>query len=153
MASKGTFPGGYVVMDPAALATLLRSPQGPVIKDVFRRADAVVAEAKRICPVYVPPDEWTRSHRTRRPGTLRDSIVKRIAEQDGQPIVLVGSNDPVALFVHEGTVAHQITARKAPALVFRGRDGNLVRIPKPRSVNHRGTRPNRFLVLALRVFR
>lgn len=146
----GTF-GNYVVIDPVKLAEVLRGPNGPVVRDLVEAGELVKAEAKRLVGVYQPPDAYSAANRKRRPGTLRDSIVKRVVDIDGSPAVLVGSEDPIALWHHEGTQPHVIRARRAPMLVFFWpRVGRVVAFPR---VNHPGTQPNRFLSNALAVLR
>lgn len=146
----GTF-GSYVVIDPVKLAEVLRGPNGPVVRDLIEAGELVKREAQRLVGVYRPPDAYSAAHRKRRPGTLRDSIVKRVVDVDGGPGVLVGSEDPIALWHHEGTVPHIIRARRAPLLVFFWpRVGRVVAFPR---VNHPGTQPNRFLTNALAVLR
>lgn len=150
MTSRGTF-GTYVNIDPVKLAEFMRSPNGPVIRDLIERGERVKIEAQRLVGVYEPPDDYSASHRERRPGTLRDSIVKRVADVDGQPAVIVGSDDSIALWHHEGTQPHTITPKRASALVFFWpKVGHVVRLL---SVNHPGTKPNRFLTNALNVLR
>lgn len=135
-----------VVMNPVALAELLRGPGGPVYRMQIENGELVKLEAQRLCPVgQVQPG----SSRSRAPGTLRDSIVKRIREDSQGPVVEVGSNDPVALWVHEGTTPHEI--RGNPLLVFFwAKAGRVVALPR---VNHPGNRPNRFLIQALEILR
>jgi hypothetical protein len=143
---SGSF-GGHVVIDPRKLAEFMRSPSGPTFRYLIEVGEKVKTEAMQECPVFDPPDAYTASHRARRPGTLRDSIVKRVTTLNGQPAVLVGSDDPVALWVHEGTVPHVIAAVRAPMLVFFWK--RLGRVVAFLQVNHPGTQPNRFLVRAL----
>lgn len=133
-------------MNPAALAQLLRGPTGPVYRKMIEDANLVKNEARRLAPVHQPqPGE----RRARRPGTLRDSIVTRVTEEGGEVAVYVGSNDPVALFVTEGTVPHRIEGN--PLLVFYWpKEGQVVYF---HHVNHPGTRPNRFLLDALNILR
>lgn len=144
--TSGPF-GVRVVMDPAALAALLRGPSGPVYRRVLEDANLVKREAQRLAPVG---KSGFGSRSSRRPGTLRDSIVVRIMSAAGGDIAAqVGSSDPVALFVHEGTVPHTIEGN--PLLVFYwAKAGKVVAF---RRVNHPGTQPNRFLVQALGVLR
>lgn len=156
MTSKGTF-GSYVTIDPLKLAEFIRSPEGPVFRRLIEDGEAVKDEAKRLVGVYDPPDGYSAANRLgpnrqpRPPGTLRDSIVKRVVEQDGAPAVLVGSEDPIALIHHEGTQPHTITPVRAPMLVFYWKKaGGVVRAFR---VNHPGTQPNRFLLNALNVLR
>lgn len=142
-----------VQMDPVALAAFIRSPSGPVFRDLVTKGELVKQEARRRVGVYKPDprDPFAARRIARRaPGTLRDSIVKRVARQpDGLPVILVGSDDPIALLHHEGTSAHTIVARRAPRLVFWSRKHqHVVRV---RRVRHPGTAPNRYLTDALRV--
>jgi hypothetical protein len=135
-----------VVMNPAALAELLRGPNGPVYRMQLENGELVKREAQRLCPVAKPEPG---ARRARAPGTLRDSIVKRIRQGPEGPIVEVGSEDPVALWVHEGTQPHLIEGN--PLLVFFwAKAGRVVAFPR---VNHPGNAPNRFLVQALEVLR
>jgi hypothetical protein len=148
--AAGTF-GARVVLNPVKLAEVLRGPNGPVTRHLIVLGEKVKIKAIQECPVYVPPDPYTAAHRQRRPGTLRDSIVKRVVEGPLGVTILVGSDDPVSLWVHEGTVAHTITARLKPLLVFFSKRANgVIRV---KSVNHPGTQPNRFLIRALEVIR
>jgi hypothetical protein len=135
-----------VVMRPAALAELLRGPSGPVYRMQLENGELVKREAQRLCPVGTVPPGGSRA---RAPGTLRDSIVKRIREDSQGPVVEVGSSDPVALWVHEGTQPHIINGN--PLLVFFwAKAGRVVALPR---VNHPGTQPNRFLLQALEILR
>lgn len=148
MALGGTF-SGRVVMDPGEVARLMRSPTGPVMREMLRDGQRVKAEAQRRVGVYSPPPAGPR--RARAPGTLRDSIVTRLVTSGGQPFVEVGSEDEIALWHHEGTVPHPIVPRNAKRLVFwSARAGRVV---YARKVNHPGTRPNRYLTDSLSVIR
>lgn len=133
-------------MNPAKLAEVLRGPNGPVVRDLIKAGEDVKTEAKRLVRVHKPvPGE----RRKRRPGTLRDSIVKRVTEQGGNPVVQVGSDDPIALIEHEGTPPHVITGN--PKLVFYWpKAGGVVVFPK---VNHPGTTGSKYLTRALEVLR
>lgn len=134
-------------VDPAALASFLRDEDSGLFRYLVIQGDKVKDEAQRIVGVYEPPPAGPV--RKRRPGTLRDSIVKRVVREGGGYVIVVGSDDEIALWHHEGTVPHVIRAVNAPRLVFwSGREGKVVyRI----AVNHPGTQPNRFLVDALAV--
>jgi hypothetical protein len=145
-------PDGYrVIVDPQKLAEILRSPNGPVMRSMIESGELVKQEARRLVGVY-QPDAYSAANRKRRPGTLRDSIVKRVlVGPGGQPEVHVGSDDKIALWHHEGTVPHTIRPRSKPLLVFFWpRVGHVVSF---KSVNHPGTQPNRFLTKALAVLR
>lgn len=137
-----------VVLDPRKLAELLRSPQGVVARRLIEDAELVKQEAQRRVGVYDPPPEGPP--RARRPGTLRDSIVKRVVTTAGGDIAVeVGSSDPIALIHHEGTEPHIIAARNAPRLVFYWSvAGGVVAFTH---VNHPGTKPNRYLTDSLAV--
>lgn len=150
MVARGSF-GSYVQIDPAKLADFMRSPSGPVLRDQMEAGELVKREAQRRVGVYQPPDAYSAMHRARRPGTLRDHIVKRIGQVGGDPAVLVGSDDPITLWHHEGTPPHVIRARVKPRLVFYW--PRLGRVVAFKQVNHPGTRPNRFLTEALSVLR
>lgn len=142
----GTF-GTYVKLDPVKLAELLRGPNGPVFRRLIEDGELVKIEAKRLVGVS-QPDPIPRK-KPRRPGTMRDGIVKRFADVNGDAVVMVGSNDPAALYHHEGTQPHTIRASRAPMLVFYWPKAGRVMVV--RQVQHPGTRPNRFLTNALRV--
>jgi len=91
---RGTF-GTYVVIDPRALQTLLESTNGPVVRDLLRRGARVKARAQTLVGVYEPPPD-PQLRRPRRPGTLRDSIVVRLARGGRWGVAaIVGSDDPI----------------------------------------------------------
>jgi hypothetical protein len=126
-------------MDPAKLAELLRGPNGPVMRRLIQDGEFVKDRAKQYVRVHKPvPGE----RRKRRPGTLRDSIVKRIRSAG---VVEVGSEDDIALIEHEGSHPHVITGN--PRLVFFWpKVGRVVAFPK---VNHPGTTGSKYLTRAL----
>lgn len=137
-----------VSVDPQAVAAFIRSPNGPVVRYFIVQGERVKQEAQRLVGVYQPPPAGPS--RARRPGTLRDEIVKRFKQTPTGFVIEVGVfNDPVALWHHEGTQPHIIVPRRATRLVFwSGRAGRVVYAKR---VSHPGTRPNRFLVNALAV--
>jgi hypothetical protein len=138
----GTMPA-YVRVDGAAVAQILRDPNGPMARQLLIDGEIVRQGARRRVGVYRPRPGPTRR---RRPGTLRDSIIKRLAIE-GTLVVFVGSYDNVALLHHEGTVPHTILPRNAKWLVFYSeRVGRVVYVKR---VHHPGTRPNRYLTDAL----
>lgn len=139
--ARGTF-GVYVVIRPAALQRLLESPTGPVTRDLLVRGERVKVRAQQLVGVHEPQ---AGERRGRRPGTLRDSIVKRLARNGKGVACIVGSEDPIALWHHEGTVPHRIVPRNARLLRFVSGG----RVVYARGVNHPGTQPNRFLTDAL----
>lgn len=135
--------------DPAGMNQLLRSESGTVVRHLLVLGDRVQSNARNRVGVSKPdPVPRRKPHM---PGTLRASIVKRLAYRGSNPVVLVGvfggEAATYAAFVHEGTVPHQITARRAPRLVFYwSRTGRVMYV---RTVQHPGTRPQRFLTEAL----
>lgn len=131
---------------PGQISALLNGPQGPVYRRLIEDAERVKVEAQRLVGVHQPvPGE----RRSRRPGTLRDSIVKRPAMEGDTITFVVGSDDPIALLHHEGTQPHVIAARRKPRLVFFW--PKVGRVVSFKRVNHPGTKPNRYLTDALRV--
>lgn len=146
MALGPNFTG--VVIDSQKLAELIRGPSGPVVRELLEAGEMVKREAQRRVGVYQPPDAYSAAHRRRRPGTLRDKIVKRLVVGGPKGVVVqVGADDPVALIHHEGTHPHVIAARRRPLLVFYW--PKVGRVVAMRSVNHPGTSPNRYLTDAL----
>lgn len=149
---------GYVVLDPVAVNNLLRGSTGPVVRELFVAGEIVRQEAKRLVGVSNRNEAGGRVRgkggkfvKQRKPGTLRDSIVKRLVDKGGMPTMQVGSDDPIALWHHEGTQPHIIRAKNAPMLVFYwARVGRTVAF---KQVHHPGTKPNRFLINALKVLR
>ena len=146
----GSFEGMFIV-NPRQMKILLESEQGPVYRDLMKRGRRVQKEAKERVGVYKPhPNDPLAGYRKRRPGTLRDSIVvRRLRTEGGSDLVVaVGSEDKIAMIHHEGTIPHQIRARRVPNLVFYSPAfGRVIRKP---SVQHPGTKPNRFLTDSLR---
>lgn len=136
-----------LITDGAVLAAVLRGPEGPVTRYLIERATVFQAAARRQAPV--------------RSGCLRGSIVKRFeTTPEGTAIRIVSDTRPCSptrtaysLFVHEGTAPHQIVAKNGGVLAFfwaNGPDG-----PGTyyfRSVQHPGTKANRFLADNLYLF-
>jgi hypothetical protein len=144
-----------VVMDGKALAILLRSTSGPVMRHMIREGEAVKQQAKRLVGVSKPDGLEgypNRKPRGRAHGALRASIVKRVRVGVRGPYVEVGSDDKIALWHHEGTRPHKIPLSPKPPgkwLLFK-KSGVVV---WAKQVRHPGTKPNRFLTNALRVLR
>ena len=159
MAPRGiNFKGVTVDLFPQQMSELLAGPRGPVYRAMIVNAEAVRQEAKRLVGVSKPRPGGLRRDSggrflagQRKPGTLRDSIVKRPVTLRGDVAFIVGSNDPIALIHHEGTKPHVIRARRAPMLVFYW--DKVGRVVHFKHVNHPGTKPNRYLLKALKVIR
>jgi hypothetical protein len=79
--------------NPAGIARLLTDPSGPVMRDMIRRAEAVLAQAHALL---------ARSEHT---GTLAESLQVRVA--DGA--VGVGSDLPECVYLHNGTGPQHVT--------------------------------------------
>lgn len=124
---------GEIRVDGTALAAFVRSPDGPVMRDLMRRAERVQLGAR----VYAPK-------RTRR---LEKGIVKRPRPYAAAgPEVAITSTVSYTLFVHNGTPPHVIYPNRAKALRFPGSGGVIVFAKK---VNHPGNRGVPFLTMAL----
>lgn len=78
-----------VVIDVSALRDMFSGSNGAVVLDLRRRGNAVLREAKRLCPADT--------------GTLRKSLTLEIGSDGGLPYAAVGSNLEYAIYVHEGT--------------------------------------------------
>ena len=138
-----------VIMNPAALAELLRGPTGPVYRRMIEDGDLVKAEARRLCGVHVP-DPWGRP-KNRKPGALRDSINKRVVSSSAGVTVEVGTDDPVGLFQEQGTPPHIIVPKgKTPLLFFLKGDSE---VTAAMVVHHPGTPAKHWLTKALDVLR
>jgi hypothetical protein len=129
-----------IVLDGARMAALLRSPAGPVGRHMIERAEIVKQAAKA-----------KANHKT---GCLEDSIVKRVEEDPvtGFRIRIVADTTPCsperksyALWVHEGSQPHAITAREGGVLSFVSHGERIF----AKSVQHPGYKGNKFLSDAL----
>lgn len=112
---------------------LLRGEQGPVFRDLVKTAEKVRVRAKEL----VGKD----THQ------LERRIVKRFVRVSGEVVAEVGSEQPYALVHHEGSKPHTIFPKKAKVLRFTTKSGDTVFAS---SVNHPGTKANKFLTDALR---
>jgi hypothetical protein len=85
-----------VTLNRAGLERVLVSPTGPVMQNMFRRGQSVLAIAKATCPVHL--------------GALQQSLKATVTSQGFRSIVEVGSDLPELLYVEEGTgPAHEPT--------------------------------------------
>lgn len=137
--------GVRVVIDSDKVRRYFLESGGDVVRFMLQQGERVKIGAQRRVGVYDPPPAGPT--RARRPGTLRDSIVKRFTTTGDTVVVEVGSEDPIALWHHEGTEPHTILPRNAPRLVFWSERAG--RVVYAQQVNHPGTQPNRFLTEAL----
>lgn len=133
-----------VRMDAQAVSSLLRSPQGAVMRHAMVKGDEVKAGARRRVGVSQNPGSQTRGGGGQH---LRDAIVKRLTTGRDGPQVEVIAERPYAFWHHEGTDPHPIRPVRAKALRFTSGAGQVV---FARSVQHPGTQPNRFLTDAAR---
>lgn len=120
-----------IKLNQRGIARLLRSPTGPVARDVRRRAGNVQAAARR--------NVHSRS------GALARSITVEVVVARGSVGARIGSNLSYATFVHEGTgiygpARRPIRPRRGQVMAFGGTFARQVR----------GQRPNPFLANALR---
>lgn len=123
-----------VILNPARVNELLMGASGPVVRDLFVRGERVKLRAIQLAP--------------KRTGNLSHHIVKRLVRGPSGPEMQVGvEHVPYALYVHEGSRPHTITARNAPLLVFYW--PKVARVVYTKSVHHPGNRPHRFLTQAL----
>lgn len=124
--------GSTVRVDDAGVAELFESPQGDVYKYMERQARQIVFLAKR----YV----GKKTH------ALENSIGYRMLRAADGVFFEVEASNHIALLHHEGSRPHLITPHHGRALRFKSRG----RVVYARVVLHPGTRPNPYLVTALR---
>lgn len=137
--------GSSTKLDPGELARLLRGPDGPVYRRLFILGDEVVELAKKYVGVSKPDPIPRRKPRV--PGTMRDSIVKRVMVEGDEVKVRVGTADKAAMSHHQGTPGGQeIVARPGKVLCFFA-NGEVVFTKR---VKRGATPANPFLVRALK---
>jgi hypothetical protein len=125
---KVSFDGGRV-------QAMLNSTEGPVGKEMMKRARLTAAMSRAQAPMGTGP----RAGRLKR--SIRVYQHRRYVMGQG---LKVGTSVPYAIYVHEGTRPHTIRPKNpGGALVFAPKGGTRVVIT--RKVNHPGSRPNRFL--------
>jgi hypothetical protein len=127
-----------VIIYGTALDSMLRGPNGDVVRLMMKRADYLQMAAKRQIRLG-------HVHGGSGYGNLRDSITKRVQSLMGTgiPTVAVGSSHPIALIHHEGTRPHLIRPRYKQALRWPGATASGFVFSK--WARHPGTRPNRYL--------
>jgi hypothetical protein len=108
--------GVRFTIDGAALAELLRGPDGPVVQHLIRRADAVIVKAR----------SNIRGHTD---GPLANSIVKRPGMSEAGPyyevIAGLGLPRPYAFWYHSGNAESggRIYPKNGQFLVFKSTKG------------------------------
>lgn len=117
-----------VVMDQAAVAKMLRSPGGPVGRELLRRGKQAQFLARQLAPKGM------------RAGISADLDVGPAGVE-----LVLSSSHPATVYVINGTRPHEIRPRRAQTLRFYvgGREVFAT------VVHHPGTRPNDFLGKAL----
>jgi hypothetical protein len=126
------------IPDVPQMRMMLQGPDGMTMCELHRRANIVLVRARAQIPighVHAGYRNYTQGR-----GNLRDSLFKK-GVTGATPTVIIGSNDPVALYVHEGTRPHIIKPRKATVLVFTMGSETVF----AKTVHHPGAKPNRFL--------
>ncbi len=82
----------------------------------------------------------------RRTGDFASNIRFRTTQQEGNLVLSVSTPDPLGKWIIEGTKPHPIVAKRAKALHFFIGGAEFFRL----SVQHPGTKPNRFMGRATR---
>jgi hypothetical protein len=118
-----------VTIDRTRLERLLRLPGGLVYLNMQRRVRRAEEAARRLAP-----------------GSMKVGISSRVDRQRGEITGYVTSSHPATIYVIKGTRPHVIRPVRAQALRFTVGG----RVVYARIVHHPGTRPNDFLIIALR---
>lgn len=130
-----------VKMDVNAIARMIRSPDGPVMRATAEIATRTQVIAKQRVGVGADPERGGRH--------LRDRIVKRFIVDSKGPAIALVAEEPHATYHHEGTAPHIIRPVRAKVLRFPVSKGSGTFVYAP-EVHHPGTQPNRFLTDAAR---
>jgi hypothetical protein len=117
-------------LDQGRIARLLRLPGGVVDRNLRRRVERVQRSAERLAP-----------------GSMGQTITSSIRYTSGGPVGSITVRHPAALFVVYGTRPHVIRPRRRDGVLRFTVNGRVV---YAKYANHPGTRPNRFMVEALR---
>ena len=131
-----------VRLNQSEIQRFIRANDGPVARDLLRRGERV----RQLARQKVGVSQGNGPH-------LRDTIVKRLVQDAQGPAVHVGTFAPkekvqLAFWHHQGTEPHVILPRRASLLVFYW--PRVDRVVYLRKVQHPGTKPNPYLVDALR---
>lgn len=124
--------GSTIRVEESGIAELFYSPNGDVYKYMEEQAKRIVFLAKR--------KVGKKTH------ALEQSISYRMLRNPDGVYIEVTASNHVALLHHEGSRPHVILPRRGRALRFKS--GGMV--VYARRVLHPGTRPNPYLVTALR---
>jgi len=125
-----------VVFNDAALQQLLTGEQGPVARDLLRRAVNVESQAK----INATGQNGGPRVQT---GRLRASIRHQLDSDSRGLVARIGSNVEYARYVEEGTGPHRIVPVNKKALHWKGARHPVL------AVNHPGTRARPYLRTAL----
>jgi len=117
-------------IDQGRVARLLRLPGGAVDRSLRRRVARVQRAAQTLAP-----------------GSMGDGIRVRVDYRAGGPHGVITSTHPASLYVVYGTRPHIIRPRRSGGVLRFTVGGQVV---YARFVNHPGTRPNDFMIRALR---
>jgi hypothetical protein len=142
-----------VTWDNAALARLETPPGGMVVRDLIRRGNRVAEAARKQIRLGHVGTRGPAARGGRL--NLRDTIhVRLVRGASSDPVLLVGSENPIALIHHEGTRPHVILPTRGKHLVFWSQNAGgwsgvvgqrIGGVVYARRVMHPGTRPNRYL--------
>jgi hypothetical protein len=117
-------------LDQSRVARLLRLPGGAVDRSLRRRVERVQAAAQRLAP-----------------GSMGNGIRTSLRYTHDGPVGTITSTHPATIYVVNGTRPHIIRPKRTGG-VLRFEIGG--RVVYARYVSHPGTRPNNFLIEALR---
>lgn len=116
----------------SGVAELFHAPHGDVNRHMQRTARRIVLLAKRNVGVHT--------------GRTRASISYKMLNAGGDVLVEVTARSPAALLHHRGSRPHVILPQRGRTLKFKSGG----RVVYARQVVHPGTRPNPYLLAALR---
>jgi hypothetical protein len=133
-----------VTLNRAGLDRLLVSPTGPVMLNMLRRGNNVLALAKQTCPVHL--------------GALRESLKVAVAPHGIGNMVEVGSDLKELLYIEEGTgPAHEPNPNPAyfppwnkPEFVVWADQHGMSGYQLALHISIHGTQPQPFMKAALR---
>lgn len=98
-----------VRINEAALVALLRSPTGPVWREIQRKTNAVANYAKgsgnQMSNPKGKPNRWTytKGRAPRASGDMANTIKANVTVKGNEIVGVVSANTDYAIFVHDGT--------------------------------------------------